>query len=81
MSPRIHLLASIKIGKMADLWVNVFYDIAMSLICVAARIAPLWELAFNLFISKYASSAFIEKLIQISNIIVCLHHAAFEHIL
>lgn len=81
MSPRIHLLASIKIGKMADLWVNVFYDIAMSLICVAVRIAPLWELAFNLFISKYASSVFIEKLIQISNIIVCLHHAAFEHIL
>lgn len=53
----------------------------MSLICVAVRIAPLWELAFILFLSKYASSVFIEKLIQISSIIVCLHPAALEHIL
>lgn len=80
MSPHIHLLASIKMGKMADLWINVFHDIAMSLICFAVRIAPLWELAFNLFISKYASSVSIEKLIQISNIIVCLQPAMCKHL-
>lgn len=66
---------------MEDLWINIFHEIAMSLICFAVRIAPLWELAFNLFSSKYASSVFIEKLIQISNIIVCLHPATCKHTL